>query len=101
MDEKKWQEYQDKLAEVRARFAKQRWKSRFWWGLYNVVVDVLLFAVVAGYTSVPLCLALCLASTILSTMELHMVNKKWVALQLKQEQEIMEKAPVGRIRLYE
>lgn len=101
MDEKKWQEHQQKLAELRRRFSRLRWRVRLWWALYNVAADVLLLTLVAEHTSYPLALALVLASTIFSTMMMNNKNKKWVALQQKQELELMEKAPVGKIRLYE
>ena len=101
MDEAKWQEYQQKRAELHTRFNRLRWKTRIWWALYNMAADTLLFTLVAEHTSYPLALALCLASTIFSTMLMHNKNKKWVAIEQKLEQEMMEKAPVGKIRLYD
>ncbi len=101
MDEKKWQEHQEKLAALRKRFSRLRWRVRVWWALYNGAMDALLLTVVADRASYPTALALVLANLIFSTMVMNNKNKKWVALQQQQEQELMEKAPAGKIRLYE
>ncbi len=94
----KWQQYEEKRKALNKKFKKQYLKVLLIFLAYNIVADILIFAVLKTFIGGPFAIVAFLVSTGLS---FFFALKSFTDLKnIKNQQEIqlMQDAPVGRIR---
>ena len=100
MDDKIWQAYEAEHAALRRRYRRIRWRIALIWLAYFSVTTAVLLAVVYPWRMDVGLFAL-LFNTIVSVfLTLFTVNGKLKEEQT-QRQALIEKAPVGKIRLHD
>ncbi len=106
MDERAMKKHEEKLAEMRKQFKACRRRSRLWWVIWAIVSEAALYLVFAQDVfdlfmdeKFNIFIALTIFNMMLSLTILSFQLKQWNQQEAKQEQLIIEQAPVGSVRI--
>lgn len=98
MEEKVYQKHEEKLQEMRKRFKLCRRRARILWALWAIASVTVLYFLFAE-DKFNLFLALTVFDMLLSLTLLSFSLKQWNQQEAKQEEQIIEQAPVGRVKV--
>lgn len=94
MNDKKWEQYQQRVDDLHKKYKKRRWLARLIWLAYFVPTTALILWLVGLPFSIPVAVF----NLMMSFVVLSQNIKSNLRIEAEQERLLMDEAPMGKIR---